>query len=235
MQGDDHPAKRALRERRERVVDRLADGFARDEIGLEVFERRLEAAYRCATEADLDALVADLPRADDAMSAAGSPTALVVAEAVEIVPAAASTALAAAASTALAVAAPRPVIRAIFSNIERRDHVVVADGMRVEAVFGNVEIDLRDARFVPGVTEVHVRAVFGNVEITVPADVTVEVHGAGIFGNFEGSTRSMADPDAPVLRIVGSAVFASAVVRTAPPLRVERRIAEVRARKLLPR
>ena len=78
------------------------------------------------------------------------------------------------------------------------------------------------------------RAIFGSVEIVVPADVTVEVHGSGVFGNFEGSTRATADPDAPTLRIVGSAIFASVVVKTIPPLRVQRLVEQLRTRRLLP-
>src|SRR5579859_7414183 len=125
MQGDAHPAKIALRERRERAVRRLTESFARDEIGLEVFESRLEAAYRCTAEADLDALVSDLPAHDEAPAEP-----IVVAEPVEVIPAAAATALAATTPREMVPfrAARRPTVRAIFSNIERRDHVVVADG-----------------------------------------------------------------------------------------------------------
>jgi hypothetical protein len=127
-----------------------------------------------------------------------------------------------------------PVVRALFSNIERSDGSVMAETMKVEAIFGNVELDLRETRFAAGVTELRVKAVFGSVEIVVPADVAVEVHGSAVFGNFEGTTRTTADPDAPALRVVGSATFASVVVKTVPPLRVQKLATELRARRLLP-
>jgi predicted membrane protein len=79
-----------------------------------------------------------------------------------------------------------------------------------------------------------VKAIFGSIEIRVPADITVEVHGSGVFGNFEGAMRATADPDAPTLRIVGSAIFASVVVKTLPPLRVQKLVDQLRARRLLP-
>ena len=217
MEGDAHPAKLAVRDRRDRVISRLTESFARDELGLEAFESRIDAAYRAEAEADLDALVADLP---DHAPSADVTTALAQPE---IVP-----------TTTLARALPQPAVRALFSNIERSGSMTMAGTVRAEAIFGNLELDLREARFGPGVTELHVRSVFGSIEITVPADITVEVHGTGIFGNFEGSTRTIADRDAPTLRIVGSSVFASIVIKTVPPLRVQRLAEQLRAHRLLP-
>jgi predicted membrane protein len=185
-------------------------------MSIEAFETRIDDAYRCQSPAELDALVADLPA-----HAASEQTAIVLAreEAIALTPVA---------------NVPQRMVRAIFSNIERADSAVMTGSVRVEAVFGNVELDLRETRFGPGVTELRVKAVFGSIEIAVPADVAVEVHGSGIFGNFEGTTRSTADPNAPTLRIVGKAVFASVVVRTVPPIRVEKLVAHLRAQRLLP-
>jgi hypothetical protein len=225
MEGDAHPAKLALRERRDRVIARLTDAFARDELGIDAFETRIAAAYRGQSEAELEALVADLSQRD-----ASTPDAMVVVR-TELVRAEAA---AIERSGSHAGAAARLMARAIFSNVERRDRVVLAGTSRVEALFGNVEIDLRAASFASDVAELRVRSVFASIEILVPADVTVEVHGAAIFGNFEGATSVAADPDAPTLRIVGSAVFASVVVRTVPPLRVQKLAADLRARRLLP-
>ena len=72
MQGDNHSAKIALRDERERIIVRLTESFAEDELGLEQFEQRVERAYRCSTVAELDELVADL-RVPKVASAAGAP------------------------------------------------------------------------------------------------------------------------------------------------------------------
>jgi hypothetical protein len=225
VQGEEHPSNLALRERCERAIAQLTESFARDEIGLEAFEARIDAVYCSQSLTECDALVADLGRSD--FSGAGV---IVVAQAelarndqmgaVELAP--------------LGLGASIPIVRALFSNIERCDQVVMPHATRVEAVFGNVEIDLRKAIFASGITEIAVKAIFSSIEIVVPADMTVEVHGAGIFGNFEGTSRTIADPDAPTLRIVGSAIFASVVVRTLPPLRVQRLVEQVRAQRLMP-
>jgi hypothetical protein len=224
MQGDAHPTKLAVRDRRERVIAQLTESFARDELGIEAFERRIDAAYCCQTNAEFEALVADLRHPDSSEGGAIVARAeLVQDEGVVGVP-----------HGSLAVVESRLVLRAIFSNIERRDQSVMPRAAQVEAIFGNVELDLRRTAFAPGVTELRVKAIFGSIEIAVPADITVEVHGAGVFGNFEGATRATADPDAPTLRIVGSAIFASVVVKTLPPLRVQKLVEQLRARRLLP-
>ncbi len=44
MQGDAHPSKLAVRDRRERVIAQLAESFARDELSVEEFEARIDAA-----------------------------------------------------------------------------------------------------------------------------------------------------------------------------------------------
>jgi hypothetical protein len=219
MQGDAHPIKLALRERRERLIAQLTESFARDELSLEAFEARIDAASEC------DALVADLrrPNSSEIGAMVVAPAELVQDERVAGVSAGSP-----------APVESRPMLRALFSNIERSDQVVMPRATKVEAIFGNVELDLRKATFAAGVTEIGVKAFFSSVEIVVPADITVEVHGSGVFGNFEGATRTTADPEAPTLRIVGSAIFASVVVRTLPPLRVQKLVEQLRARRLLP-
>jgi hypothetical protein len=224
MQGDAHPSKLALRERRERVIAQLTESFARDELSLEAFETRIDAAYCCQTVAECDALVADLRRPDSSESAA-----MVVAQ-MELV----RDERVAGVPVGSAPGESRPLLRALFSNVERCDQVALPRATRVEAIFGNVELDLRKATFASGVTEIGVKAIFSSIEIVVPADITVEVYGDGVFGTFEGATRTTADPEAPTLRIVGSAIFASVVVRTLPPLRVQKLVEQLRARRLLP-
>ena len=80
------------------------------------------------------------------------------------------------------------------------------------AVMGGCELDFRQARFGPGVTEVRVFVVWGGVEVVAPPDVHVECSGIGIMGAFEqtGSASTTTDPDAPILRITGVALMGGA-------------------------
>src|SRR5258708_3850177 len=68
----------ALRDRREQVISRLSDGYARDLIDVDELERRLDLAHGAHSVAELDQLVADLHSPGDPAPSAPS-TALVVA------------------------------------------------------------------------------------------------------------------------------------------------------------
>lgn len=211
MRGERHPQALKLKAARERTLERLSEGFVKDELGLDAFESRIDAAYRAADEAELQSLIDDLDphfRVADA---------IVVASVVETASLVHLGHAASAPNRALATrAAPTRTI-AVLGNTERRGQYRVDDGARVLAVLGNVELDLRDVVFPPGVTRLYAKAVFGNVEITVPPTLAVECEGSGFLGNF--STVSRVPPegdDTPVLRVIGVAVFGNVEVLTRP-------------------
>jgi hypothetical protein len=183
----------ALRDRREAVIQILSDSFASDLIDVELFDGRLARAHAATTVAELDALVADL-----APLPASAPRV-----ALERTPTAGS---------------PGPrAVSAVFANIERRGGWQVPNQVRARSVFGNLELDFREARLVAGVTELRVRAVFGNIEIVVPPHLAVECEGSAVFGNFEHGENAVADPGRPLLRVVGTAVFGNIEIKTRLP------------------
>ena len=193
LDGERHPRTVALRSAREAVIARLSDSFARDELSLEELERRVDHAYAALEPSELQALVADLEAA-----ALAPPAALVP------VPAA-----------PLAAPASRLAL-AVFGSVERSVSAVVP-GARVSAIFGNVELDLRELVLPPGVTQIEVRAVCGNVELTISPTLAVDCVGASVLGSFASVHRvPRGSPDEPVLRIVGRAVFGNVEVKTLP-------------------
>ncbi len=198
MRGEQHPKRAALRQSRAQAIERLTNGFTRDELGLEEFEDRLKRAYAAEAETELSALVSDL-----------SPETVAIVFDAEVVPAANTTLVALA-------AAPRAV--AILGSVERRGQLA-AGASGALAVLGSVVIDLRDVAMPAGVTTVHVSAVLGSVEIIVPPNLAVESAGASILGSFEGIQRvpRELDPDLPVLRVTGRAVLGSIEIRTEVP------------------
>lgn len=195
MRGDAHPKRAALRVNRARAIERLTNGFTRDELGLEEFEDRLNRAYAAESEAELNALVFDL-----------SPETLSVVLDAEVVPAQ---------SLVLAPSAPLPRALAVLGSVERRGQLA-ARASGALAVLGSVVIDLRDVSMPPGVSTLEVSAVLGSVEIIVPPHLAVESAGASILGSFEGVQRVPRDPDPelPVLRVQGRAVLGSIEIRT---------------------
>jgi hypothetical protein len=84
---------------------------------------------------------------------------------------------------------------------------------------GGAGLDFREARFAPGVTEVHILAIMGGVEVIVPPGITVETTGLGIMGGFDGHSQTVPsdDPSAPVLRIRGLAVMGGIEVKMMLP------------------
>ncbi len=83
--------------------------------------------------------------------------------------------------------------------------------LRIRSILGNVTLDLREADFHDGVTEITVHAFLGNVEVALPRDVAMECHGSALLGNFAHSGAG-ARPDADstrtrTVRITGRAVL----------------------------
>ena len=195
MRGDEHPKRAALRASRARAIERLTNGFTRDELGLEEFEERLNRAYAAETDSALDSLVGDL-----------SAEAMAIVVDAELVPAA---------SNALVPSSAAPRALAILGSVERRGQLA-ARASGALAVLGSVVIDLRDVSMPPGVSVLQVSAVLGSVEIIVPPNLAVESAGASILGSFEGLQRVPRDPDPdlPRLRVEGRAVLGSIEIRT---------------------
>ncbi len=108
---------------------------------------------------------------------------------------------------------------ALFSNNERNGFMAVPRYLEVVSILGNVELDLSDATFAPGLTEIAVSSVFGNVEITVPFGVRVESVGEAFFGNFDYKAANIVGYPTNaerLVRITGHSVFASVEIGAEP-------------------
>jgi hypothetical protein len=191
----------AVRDRREQVIQRLSEGYAQDLFDVDELERRLDLAHGAATVAELDALLADLGGA----AAAPAP------------------------STALVVAGPtgiddpsraeRKTMSVIMSSVERRGRWAVPKYMVLRSVWGNVELDFRDASLAPGVTEIVVLVVMANVEVILPPNLAIDVDVSTFAGNVTERHRVPpdADPARPLIRITGRVVFGNVEVTTRLP------------------
>lgn len=204
------PTDRALirraQETRERVIARLSDHFAHDTLDVEEFERRVTVAQTSDNPADIEALLTDL-------SDVGAPAAPVTAIVPTVV-------------TALAPADERhrDTVYAIFGGIDRRGAWNVPRQMRIVALFGGANLDLREARFPAGVVDIDVTAVMGGINIVVPPGLAVQMHGSAIMGGFADVNRSPAypDPDAPLLRVRGMAMMGGVNIEMRLPGESER-------------
>ena len=188
----------ALRDRREQVITRLSDSYAEDVFDVDELERRLDLAHGARGVAELDALVADL-----------APSA------------AASTALVLAGSTAIddPDRLDAKKLRVIMSSVERRGRWSVPRTLDLRVLWGNAELDFRDASLGPGITTIHVRVFMGNFEVVLPPNLAIDVDVSSFAGTVTERHRVPpdADPARPQIRIVGTVRFGNLEITTRLP------------------
>jgi hypothetical protein len=186
----------ALRDRRHQVITRLSECYASDILEVEELERRLDLAHAARTVADLDELVADLAPSQ-------------------------STALAPAAPPAIEdpSRADRKRLRVIMSHVERRGRWTVPRKLELRVLWGNAELDFRDASLAPGVTTIDVKVLMGNLEIILPPHLAIDVDVSSFMGAVEERHRvpPEADPAQPVLRLSGAVRLGSLEITTRLP------------------
>ena len=106
---------------------------------------------------------------------------------------------------------------AIFGGVEKRLNSREFRGGRLQAIFGGIELDLRDADMIENEAVVHANALFGGIELRVPETWFVAARGQGVFGGFSDSTRYSppSDPEKPkkTLIVLGTAVFGGVEIR----------------------
>jgi len=73
----------------------------------------------------------------------------------------------------------------VLGSVVRGGEIALPDRLTIRSFAGNVELDLTNADFAPGVTEIELRAFMGNIEIQLPPHVGVEDHVSTMLGSFE--------------------------------------------------
>jgi len=86
-------------------------------------------------------------------------------------------------------------------------------GGQATALFGAVEIDLRDAGLHEGRATLQASAFFGGIDIKVPEGWQVETEGTPIFAALENKCKGAVPGDAPKLRIKATAIFAGIEIK----------------------
>lgn len=184
-------------EARERVVQALCIHFASDHLTMHQLEDRLERAYGARSVGELEGLVANLPmlpfdKVDRGLAPIMAPPSAIPS---------------------------RGVLLAVMGGNGRRGGWLVPRHLKIVAVLGGAELDMREARFSPGVTEIDVFVVMGGVEISVPPGVRVEIVGSAFMGGFDADAgdASALDPSQPVLRISGVVVMGGVEAKVRKP------------------
>jgi hypothetical protein len=194
------PTPVPLEQTRQRVIVQLTQHFAVDNLSIEALEERLDRAHAAGTLDELRLLVSDLPVLHEGAAATAAPRTYVS-------PATGSH------------VADKQLIVGIMGGAERKGVWTPARQTYVVALMGGAEIDFREARMPPGVTEIFVFAVMGGAEIIVPPGVHVDMNGIALMGGFSqsGYAPPPTDPNAPVLRIGGFALMGGVEVQIRYP------------------
>lgn len=197
----EQPPMRASNADRERVAQILQNALTDGRITMPELEERLDTVYSAKTLKDLEPPIADLP----GVSAQGT-----------LEPRQTS-----ALDQRIGGAAGSQSSVAIMSSANRKGAWVVPPTHTSFAFWGEVQIDLRDARFAQRHSTFNAYAMMGAVEITVPDDIEVDVSGVGFMGAFDSEERGGASiapppPGAPMVKITGFAFWGAVTVIRKP-------------------
>ncbi len=195
------PVPLDLDDRKESAVRRLGAHFAEDHLTVEEFEATVDRVYSAATVREVESVFQGLPALrPSALPTRARQTAMVNRARPEDVP-------------------ERGFQVAVMSGAEKKGAWIPARHFTTVALMGGAGLDLREAQFGPGVTELRIVAVMGGVEVIVPPGLAVETHGIGIMGGFEAFDQASADPDpeAPRLIIRGVAIMGGVEVTVRLP------------------
>ena len=79
-------------------------------------------------------------------------------------------------------------------------------GKTVKAIFGGLQLDLRNAKIKEDVV-INATATFGGIDIFLPDDVVVKVKSNSVFGGVSNKKDNKAKEKAPTVYVNGTAVF----------------------------
>jgi len=126
----------------------------------------------------------------------------------------------------LAVPSAQPVrldggrtITGIFGPARRDGRWVVPENLTVTAMFGEVEVDFRQAILQASRVQVYATVFGGRLRLIVPDGVSVIVSGHMVLGRKRGSTPQPTGPDAPVIEVKALVLGGELSVRTPPKSR----------------
>ena len=85
-------------------------------------------------------------------------------------------------------------------------------GARLEATFGGIRLDLRNA-VISEDEEIDIRTCFGDVELFVPTNINIDIKSRSFVGGVGNEGVKCGDPKAPCLHIVASNIFGGTAIK----------------------
>ena len=176
MADDPLPALRASDADRERTAELLRRAAGEGRLDVEELEERLGTVYATRTQAELEALVADVVVPEDRERAPRVP-----------------------------VRSGNDGTRwlvAIMSGHDRKGRWRVGANLNVINIMGGSDLDFNDAEFAEDVVTVNVFSLMGGASIRVPEGLNVEVSNIALMGGNDADIgNEHPDPGGPTLRL----------------------------------
>ncbi|MGC9363940.1 MAG: LiaI-LiaF-like domain-containing protein [Fidelibacterota bacterium] len=101
--------------------------------------------------------------------------------------------------------ADRIKLGSVFSNTERQITSRQLRSGELDAVFGSLRVDLRQAKIAPEGCTLTTDAVFGTIDLFLPQDININFQVSQFLGHAEN--RAVSTSSGPILTIRGDAVF----------------------------
>lgn len=95
---------------------------------------------------------------------------------------------------------------AAFSSLKPEISGLPFKGANINAVFGGVELDLREALIDEDVV-IKASAIFGGVDIILPDDINVKVSSSSVFGGVSNKRRGKKNADSPTVYVSAACAF----------------------------
>jgi hypothetical protein len=189
---------------REQVATVLSTAYAEGRISADEHEERLEQLLKAKTFDDLIPITNDL---------------VVVANPAPV-PAPITNGSFTIDTTAQSLESDKMI--AVFGGVTRTGRWRMRKNTQALAVFGGVDLDLRNAIFESPVVEIAGFWCFGGLDIKVPEGIEVRDQTAGIFGGTDVRDVGEPLPGAPVLVIKGMTLFGGVSVHGPKPAKKRR-------------
>jgi hypothetical protein len=123
---------------------------------------------------------------------------------------------------------PTSVVFSIFGSNERDGRIRIRRRVLCLTLFGNVDLDLRQASLERDVVSIVAVGMFGAIDVYVPEGVEVDLHGLALFGH-KRARGSDPPPRAgtPLVRVLAISVFAGIDVWRVPLAWAQKTLREV--------
>ncbi len=96
-----------------------------------------------------------------------------------------------------------------YSAVFASNNVHVTDeflGTNLNAVFGGIVLDLRDA-VIQSDVEINASAIFGGIDLYLPRGVNIKINNVPIFGGVSNKVGKQAEPGAPTIYLNSTCMF----------------------------